>query len=38
MIKRGSVVPERYSDLSTSGLSDTVDKNHSGNNLIKPTD
>ena len=29
-IKRGYVIPERYIDPELSGLTDTVDDNHSG--------
>lgn len=32
------LVPEKYTDASTSGLSDTVDENHSGFKRIELTD
>lgn len=37
-LKRGYVIPERYADAATSGLSDTVDDNHSGFKKIELID
>lgn len=37
-IKRGFLIPDRYVDPDTSGLTDTVDENHGGFKKIELTD
>jgi hypothetical protein len=37
-IERGYIIPEKYTDPTKSGLSDTVDENHSGFKKIELSD
>ena len=37
-IERGHIIPMKYTEPATSGLSDTVDENHSGFKKIELTD